>query len=246
MSVSTVLRRPRRAQAERSASTQAQLLDAAAHLVHTRSFAAATLFEVAKAAGVTPGALQHHFGSKAELMIRLLEHSLAGSLDDAAPMLPATALLRQRAQALVESLWLATYATPRFLVAWGIYFGSVGDAEAIARVAGIRERLRADLHRRFVQALPELGEASAAAPFIDLVLSSLRGLAVGRVFEPEAASSQAQRAALVDMIVRHCGGPDAASAVAERASARAASIEEAGPGECAALPSLAPSSRRST
>ena len=66
----------RRSHAERSASTRAQLLGAAADLVHGGGMQAASMFEVAKAAGVTPGALQHHFGSKAELMMQVIEHIL--------------------------------------------------------------------------------------------------------------------------------------------------------------------------
>lgn len=199
--------RPRRAQAERSASTQAQLLDAAAHLIHTRSFQGASMFEVAKAAGVTPGALQHHFGSKAELMIRLLERSLTEGLDDGPALPPPEAPLTVRVQGLLEGLWQATYAQPRFLVAWGIYFGSVGDSTVIGRVAEVRTRVRAVLHQRFLQVLPELGERPAPAAMVDLVLSSLRGIAVGRLFgasDAADAAHAAQLAALASLLTLHC------------------------------------------
>ena len=56
------------------------MLGAAAELVRQGGIQAASMFEVAKAAGVTPGALQHHFGSKAELMMQVIEHVL--SADD--------------------------------------------------------------------------------------------------------------------------------------------------------------------
>lgn len=51
--------------AQRSDATRAQLIAATIHVVRAQSFAGASMFEIAKAAGVTPGALQHHFGSKA-------------------------------------------------------------------------------------------------------------------------------------------------------------------------------------
>lgn len=197
---------PRRSHAERSAATQAQVLEAAAQVVRTSGFQAATMFEVAKAAGVTPGALQHHFGSKAELMLQLLERALNLGTDDiAGPAWPqATQPLAQRAQQFVQTLWGAAYEPPRFLVAWGIYFGHVGDAEVMARVVAIRARLRAELHRRFNDAFPELAGTPGAEAFADLVLSALRGLAVGRVFGPSPETCAAQLHELAATIEQRC------------------------------------------
>lgn len=60
---------PRRTQAERSAATQAALLSAARSLFAEKGFAATNREEIAERAGVTRGALYHHFGSK-ELLFR--------------------------------------------------------------------------------------------------------------------------------------------------------------------------------
>jgi AcrR family transcriptional regulator len=63
----------RRTQAERSASTRAALLAAARDLFAERGFAGAGREEIVRRAGVTRGALQHHFGDKEGLFRSVYE-----------------------------------------------------------------------------------------------------------------------------------------------------------------------------
>lgn len=65
--------RSRRTQAERSAATRAALVAAARELFTIRGFAGTGREEIVKLAGVTRGALHHHFGSKAELFRAVFE-----------------------------------------------------------------------------------------------------------------------------------------------------------------------------
>src|SRR3712207_5622987 len=58
---------------ERRAATRAGLLLAAESVIAERGVDAATLGEIAKAANVTKGALYHHFESKDELLLALLD-----------------------------------------------------------------------------------------------------------------------------------------------------------------------------
>ncbi len=59
--------RPRETQAERSARTRAALLASARRLFAEKGFANTGREEIAEAAGVTRGALYHHFASKTEV-----------------------------------------------------------------------------------------------------------------------------------------------------------------------------------
>jgi len=59
--------RPRETQAERSARTRAALLAAARRLFAEKGFANTGREEIAEVAGVTRGALYHHFASKTEV-----------------------------------------------------------------------------------------------------------------------------------------------------------------------------------
>jgi AcrR family transcriptional regulator len=63
----------KRTQAERTAVTRAALVDAARRLFEERGFAAVGTDEIARAAGVTRGALYHQFDGKRELFAAVFE-----------------------------------------------------------------------------------------------------------------------------------------------------------------------------
>ena len=79
--------RPRRTQAERTATTRAALLAAARALFAEQGFAATTREDIGRRAGGTHGALYHHFASKAavgaavvaELEAELMDHVAAAT-----------------------------------------------------------------------------------------------------------------------------------------------------------------------
>ena len=62
-----------RTQAERSGATQAALIQAARALFATNGYAGTTREEIVAAAGVTRGALQHHFRDKSSLFLAVYE-----------------------------------------------------------------------------------------------------------------------------------------------------------------------------
>jgi AcrR family transcriptional regulator len=64
---------PRRTQAERSQATRAALITTARPLFAERGYAAVATEEIVRAAGLTRGALYHHFGGKRELLAAVYE-----------------------------------------------------------------------------------------------------------------------------------------------------------------------------
>lgn len=89
----------KRTQEERTAATQAALVTAARGLFSARGFSAVGTEELARAAGVTRGALYHQFGGKVELFAAVVEQveqevvaaiaerMVAAGVDDAAAAL---------------------------------------------------------------------------------------------------------------------------------------------------------------
>ena len=62
----------RRTQGERTAETRRALIDATTRTIHRLGYGGATTALIAQEAGVSRGALNHHFGSRAELMAEVL------------------------------------------------------------------------------------------------------------------------------------------------------------------------------
>jgi len=103
--------RKHRTQAERSERTRELLLDATIECLVELGYARTTVQEICQRAGLSRGAQQHHFTTKAELMTSALEHLFKRLSDE---ILAATAELPagpSRIEAGVDLLWRAYSGT---------------------------------------------------------------------------------------------------------------------------------------
>jgi AcrR family transcriptional regulator len=103
--------RTHRTQAERSERTRELLLDATIECLVELGYARTTVQEICQRAGLSRGAQQHHFTTKAELMTSALEHLFRRLSDQ---ILAATAELPpgpQRIEAGIDLLWRAYSGT---------------------------------------------------------------------------------------------------------------------------------------
>lgn len=205
--VTTPSERPNRAgnrHADRSEATQTHLVQAAIQVVQERGYQGASVFEVAKAAGLTHGAIQHHFGTKAVLMTRVVD-ALLNANGSTAPGWPDASLpLAERARSTLQMLWQRVYAPERFLVAWQVYLGCRTDDTVLRYIADKRQAQQAQLIERFLHLFPELPDADDTRSLFDLVLSTLRGMGLVRLFGPADASMAAQLDQLATILVQRC------------------------------------------
>jgi AcrR family transcriptional regulator len=99
-------RRSRPTQAERRARTREHLLEAAYVVFVRRGFAAASLDEIAEAAGLSKGALYYNFAGKEDLFLALVEQRLERRAADlTAGLHAARAELRRAAEQGEETDW---------------------------------------------------------------------------------------------------------------------------------------------
>ncbi|CAM3237579.1 TetR family transcriptional regulator [Tsukamurella hominis] len=101
---------------ERAARTREALLDAVAEIVDARGYDGASLADVLARAGVTKGAMYHHFPSKAALVGALVEEQFAPIL--ASPTIPGMPVLHA-AEITLQAL-AATVDDVRFRAAFGV------------------------------------------------------------------------------------------------------------------------------
>ena len=126
--------RTHRTQQERSEQTREALLDATVACLVELGYARTTVQEIAARAGVSRGAQQHHFTTKAELMTAALEHLFArliGEMTTAAETLPPGP---ERVAKGIDLLWEA-YSGTLSTAAVELWVAARTDAE-------LRETLR--------------------------------------------------------------------------------------------------------
>lgn len=199
----------RRSHAQRSAATRQHLIDTAIEVIERRSLEDVSIHEIARSAGMTSGAVQHHFESRAVLMMNILSALLQEQLDAGALWPAASLSARERAMRFVDTAWRLIYAQPRFIVAWNIYLGSRSQPEILQHVASLRAQIGAQLEAGFFDAFPELAATPDRQAFLGLVFSALRGLGLLQLF-PAAAQPLplgqpgAQLASLADLIAARC------------------------------------------
>jgi AcrR family transcriptional regulator len=199
--------------------TSERLIQTAIGVVHARGHQSATLFEVAKAAGISVAEVEHHFESRAVLMMRVLEEILRAGGESGVTWPSADLPLAQRAQAFVQALWHAVYEPPRFLVAWGIYFGCASDPALREYIAQRRVAMGGILHDKFCIAFPEVAEAPDVHDFINVLAAALRGMGTARLFETSRRAYTGQLQMLAGLIVQRCGGTAADPPAASNAPA---------------------------
>ena len=97
--------RPRRSQAERSATTRRKIIDAVAVVIAEEGFAQASSHRIAKRAGVTWGAVQYHFGAKADILGAVMDDGLERFARRTRDLSLDGRPLAQRVSLLVDRCW---------------------------------------------------------------------------------------------------------------------------------------------
>jgi AcrR family transcriptional regulator len=93
----------RRTQEERAAETRHRLLDATITLLLERGYSRITTADIASVAGVSRGALTHHFASKEEIVTRAVQHQLRKVTADLHTL--ADSLQGTSTDEIVDYLW---------------------------------------------------------------------------------------------------------------------------------------------
>jgi AcrR family transcriptional regulator len=116
--------RRRRSQAERTAETRARIVAAVVESIAEVGFQRTTATEIARRAGVTWGAVQHHFGGKDGMLAAVIEESFnrfAERLEDVRSDAP----LSERIDLFVERAW-QHFSSPDYRSSFEILIHTLG------------------------------------------------------------------------------------------------------------------------
>jgi AcrR family transcriptional regulator len=97
--------RPRRSHAERTAQTRARIISAVVESIADLGYPKTTANEITRRAGVTWGAVQHHFGGKDGILAAVLEDSFARFAERVAVLHDCQDPLEERVSRFVELAW---------------------------------------------------------------------------------------------------------------------------------------------
>lgn len=174
--------RVRRTQAERTAATQAALLAATVDVLGEKGYAGTTTTEVAKRAGVSYGALLHHFPTKTDLLCAAVGHLFEQRTTEfrkAMADLPPNA---RKGDAAIDVLWTMFSGTT--FTAWlELWLAARTDpdlAEAVLRVdVEFVQRSEQVFRELFVEESRQNPDLPKLA--VGLVYTFLDGLALSRL-----------------------------------------------------------------
>jgi AcrR family transcriptional regulator len=180
--------RPRQ---ERWVRTRGQIVDAALDVLVEHGYAGMTMQRVQDVAGVSRGALTHHFASMAELAAAAVEavaDRQTAAISDELTRPAGVATVPELVDALLRSLRQPSFAA-------GLDLWCAARADGALReglLPGARRLAR--VHRQITAEVLGLDPGSPEARLaVDGLLSLLRGLALGAVLRPHG---DAERAAL--------------------------------------------------
>jgi AcrR family transcriptional regulator len=176
----------RRTQADRRATTRAALLQATVGSLVELGYAGTTTAEVQRRAGVSKGALTHHFAAKADLLLAAMDvlyDAFTADVRQAASHLPGGAA---RVRPAIALLW-EQFRGPLFTAAMELWVAARTDPTLRAALLPHERRLGAQLR---ALAREVVGEEVARHPNAEaayaVLLTSMRGQAMTYALQPDA------------------------------------------------------------
>jgi AcrR family transcriptional regulator len=117
--------RTRRTHAARTAETRARIIGAVVECIAEVGFGRTTAAEICRRAGVTWGAVQHHFGGKDGILLAVLEDSFGRFAERLADVEIESTSLDERVDLFIERAW-EHFGSPHFQSTFEILLSYAG------------------------------------------------------------------------------------------------------------------------
>ena len=170
-----------RTQGERSAAMQRRLLAATVESLYENGYGGTTTLEVQRRAGVSRGALLHHYASRADLMVAAVDHLTRQRMSEVVTLAQATAPTTGRIEWAVGVLW-STFDGPLFTASLELWLAARNDPELLAALLP-QERILGQSIRGMAAEVfgEELTSKERFGVALELLLDSMRGAAARSV-----------------------------------------------------------------
>ena len=173
-------------QAAKSKATQDKIVNAVISLINDKGFASASSTQIAKRAGVTWGAVQHHFGNKEEILEEVLERSHHKFHETLSAKRFTTGEPSRRVAKYVDAAWYH-YQGQEYMATLEILLATRGHGKASNDLSISRSRVE---HLKLGRRIFHDSKASdkTLQEAIYLVHCMLTGLLVEMALEPKSFS----------------------------------------------------------
>ncbi len=170
--------RVRRAQEERTAETRRALIDASIAVIHRLGYGGATTALIAEEAGVSRGAILHHFGTRAVLMAEVIRDVFEQEREEYS-RLDAEAHLGYKAADWPMMLW-QVFSQPSGIAVLEILQAARSDPDLSERVTVTQQAVEAQAQ----ESMNVHFKAPLDTVFVDrmrLIVWAIRGLSIAKV-----------------------------------------------------------------
>ncbi|HWG28719.1 TetR/AcrR family transcriptional regulator [Actinospica sp.] len=178
---------PREPQQDRSRATRQRLLEAAIECLAEHGWAGSTVAVVAERAGVTRGALQHHFPTREDLFTAAIEHVAVerlAYLRGKQATLPARGPARTEA---VVDMFVRMYMDQPFRAALHLWVAAATEEPLRERVVALENKVGREAHRAAVAFLGVDEHAAGAREAVQATLDMARGLGLANLLTDDSA-----------------------------------------------------------
>lgn len=202
--------RARRSHAERTAETRARVIAAVVESIADVGFHRTTAAEITRRAGVTWGAVQHHFGGKDGILLAVLEDSFARFAEPLADIQTENTPLEERVELFIDRAWDhfgSDHYRSTFEILLSHAVGRDAEPDPLWRTQMFAEWNRI-WSRLFADAHPPRRTSIALQHYTISVLSGLAATRIlgGRVARRPSAELDLLKATLTRELAKSSGG----------------------------------------
>ncbi len=176
----------RQTQEERSEGTQQRILNAAIELLYSEGYVAATTHKIAEEAGVSRGAMLHHFPTKDDLMLAVVR---AAHERDSVSLRAGLAKISdplERYFALPDLAW-DVMSGPSGIAVLEIMMSSRSNSALAARLAPLQAEIESESQARIMQLMRDAGLRGEAInrDLANFAVAAIRGFSIEAMFRKD-------------------------------------------------------------
>ncbi|MGH3495001.1 MAG: TetR/AcrR family transcriptional regulator [Sciscionella sp.] len=177
---------PTQPQQERSRATRRRLLEAAVDRLAELGWTGTTVAVVAKAAGVSRGAAQHHFPTREDLIAAAVEHVTEVRLAEVTEFAAALPSSVDRIDTVVRTI-VTLYTGPVFRAALHLWVAASTEDSLREQVLRLEGRVGRAAHRATIDLLGVQESTPGVRETVQATLDLARGLGLATVLADDSA-----------------------------------------------------------